>query len=56
MSKGAKYVALRCPGNEGDPLCHYSRIREGLDVRWHHAGTEKERDKESQINVRMEQG
>ncbi len=50
MSQGAKCVALRCPGTEGDPLCRRSRISEGLNMWWHHAGTERERERERRQN------
>lgn len=41
MSQGAKCVALKCPGND-DSLCRHSKVREGLDMYWHRAGTEKQ--------------
>lgn len=35
---------MRCPGTEGGPLGRPGRIREGLEPRWHLAGTEREID------------
>lgn len=54
MSQEGKCVAQRCQGTEGDPLCRRSRIREGLDTWWHHAGTVRERERERESEKERE--
>lgn len=51
----AKYAAFRCPGSEGDPLRHHSRITEGLDMRWCHADTDREKKEREMSEWKMEQ-
>lgn len=55
MTQRAKYAVFRCLGSEGDPLRHHSGITEGLDMRWCHADTDREKKEREMSEWKMEQ-